>query len=148
MPHVSKNANFSEKGIKNARLATLPGMALKPRRQPLDHFISKQWAVKLQRFGKSGVKLWLLSWWSNGVRTTCAHLGSLKHLFSHELVWNSTQLNSGCPDFSTPKNARKGQKEKKKRRPKNVFFAFLKVSGVVYFWQYIFSFLRESSNCI
>ncbi len=23
MPHVSKNANFSEKGIKNARLATL-----------------------------------------------------------------------------------------------------------------------------
>ncbi len=24
MPHVSKNANFSEKGIKNARLATLP----------------------------------------------------------------------------------------------------------------------------
>ncbi len=24
MPRVSKNANFSEKGIKNARLATLP----------------------------------------------------------------------------------------------------------------------------
>ncbi len=24
MPHVSKNANFFEKGIKNARLATLP----------------------------------------------------------------------------------------------------------------------------
>ncbi len=26
MPHVSKNANFSEKGIKNARLATLPSL--------------------------------------------------------------------------------------------------------------------------
>ncbi len=45
----------------------MPGKVSKPRKQRLEHLISQPRALKSQGCGKSGVKLWLLSWISNDV---------------------------------------------------------------------------------
>ncbi len=57
---------FEFKGLEmNSR--RLLGKVSKPRKQRLEHLISQPRALKSQGCGKSGVKLWLLSWRSNDV---------------------------------------------------------------------------------
>ncbi len=60
---------------KTSGYPNMPGKVSKARRQHLDHFISQKRALKSQGCGKSGVKLWLLSWSAfMHDRNLCSHM--------------------------------------------------------------------------